>query len=315
MQLTKGLTPQSQAFFYLQQGLLDLDRGHYDEALKHYKEADRVFSGWWLIDEHIAEIYRLKGQIDVALEIYERVVAETGNPEYMDALALIALDKGNKNLAKIWSDRARASYQEQLAKFPEATYGHAIQHYLTFGSSEEALALAKKNYDLRPNGEAQTYLIDAYIKAGQLKCAEMVLNDVLESPWHTAYLDEVAAKVYYARGMVKSLVGEVIIRESDANLVDRSVFDSSAWVDKGLIDEGVRLEMADSLIERSLLDGKMREEVIMLLGSPTKTGYFKEWDFVYWLGPERGFISIDSEWLVIRFGPDDKVTEYQLVRD
>ena len=106
LQLTKGFEPQVQAFFYLQQGLLDLDKGLYDEALKHYKEANQIFSDWWLIDEHIAEIYKLKGQTDKALEIYERVVAETQNPEYMDALALIALDKGNEQLAKTWSNRS-----------------------------------------------------------------------------------------------------------------------------------------------------------------------------------------------------------------
>ena len=200
VQLAKGFGPQVQAFFYLQQGLLDLDRSQYNEALKHYEEADQVFSGWWLIEEHIAEVYRLKGQTDEAFEIYERVVMETGNPEYMDMLASIALDEGNKELAKVWSDRARARYKEQLAKFPEATYGHALQHYLSFGSAEEALALAKKNYQLRSNGEAQTYLIEAYLKAGQLQDAERVLNDVLKSPWRSAYLKEVATKVYNARG-------------------------------------------------------------------------------------------------------------------
>ena len=33
------------------------------------------------------------------------------------------------------------------------------------------------------------------------------------------------------------------------------------------------------------------------------------------LGPERGFISIDSEWLVVRFGQGGRVTEYEIARD
>ena len=48
---------------------------------------------------------------------------------------------------------------------------------------------------------------------------------------------------------------------------------------------------------------------------PDKTEYFKEWDLVYWLGPERGFISIDSEWLVFRFDGQKKVTDYKIMRD
>jgi hypothetical protein len=31
--------------------------------------------------------------------------------------------------------------------------------------------------------------------------------------------------------------------------------------------------------------------------------------------PERGFISIDSEWLVVRFDTAGKVSEYRIVRD
>ena len=35
---------------------------------------------------------------------------------------------------------------------------------------------------------------------------------------------------------------------------------------------------------------------------------------VYYLGDERGFISIDSEWLIIHF-VDDVVNEYDIVID
>jgi hypothetical protein len=41
---------------------------------------------------------------------------------------------------------------------------------------------------------------------------------------------------------------------------------------------------------------------VALLGEPPKTEYFKEFDLVYYLGPERGFMGIDSEWLVLKLG-------------
>lgn len=50
-------------------------------------------------------------------------------------------------------------------------------------------------------------------------------------------------------------------------------------------------------------------------GSRPGSGYYREWDLVYWLGPERGFYSIDSEWLVVRLGPEGRVSDCQLVRD
>jgi hypothetical protein len=47
---------------------------------------------------------------------------------------------------------------------------------------------------------------------------------------------------------------------------------------------------------------------------PPPSEYFREYDYVYWLGPERGFVSIDSEWLVVRCG-GDVVVSAQVVTD
>ncbi len=52
-----------------------------------------------------------------------------------------------------------------------------------------------------------------------------------------------------------------------------------------------------------------------MLGEPPSTGYFSDWDLVYRLGMERGFISIDSEWLVTRLGPDGRVVQARIVTD
>lgn len=92
-------------------------------------------------------------------------------------------------------------------------------------------------------------------------------------------------------------------------------FDRTAWQDLSRIDSGVRLGMADRLIARSTLIGDSRDEVIELLGQDPPTGYFQEWDLVYRLGPERGLFPMDSEWLVLRFGPNGRVSECENVRD
>ena len=46
-----------------------------------------------------------------------------------------------------------------------------------------------------------------------------------------------------------------------------------------------------------------------------QTNKWKEWDLVYWLGPERGPFGVDSEWLVIKFDSSGRVQDYQIVRD
>jgi hypothetical protein len=61
--------------------------------------------------------------------------------------------------------------------------------------------------------------------------------------------------------------------------------------------------------------GKTRAEVEALLGPDSKSDYFREYDLVYWLGAERGYFGIDSEWLVIKFASDGQVADVRLVTD
>lgn len=97
-------------------------------------------------------------------------------------------------------------------------------------------------------------------------------------------------------------------------LPDRE-FDPVVWRDEIQIQKGVRLSMADQLIKQGTLRGMTRAKVVSLLGEPPATGYFKDWDLVYWLGYERAFISIDSEWLVVRLDANGRVADYRIVRD
>jgi hypothetical protein len=91
-------------------------------------------------------------------------------------------------------------------------------------------------------------------------------------------------------------------------------FDAVAWRNDAENGSGVRQSMADGLVASRSLIGRTREEVVEMLGEPPETGYFKRYDLVYWLGHERGFISIDSEWLVIRI-VNGRVVEADIVTD
>jgi hypothetical protein len=76
-----------------------------------------------------------------------------------------------------------------------------------------------------------------------------------------------------------------------------------------------RHRIADWLVLTNRLIGHRREDVVTLLGEPPQTEYFREWDMVYLLGAERGFISIDSEWLVLRLNDRRVVLEARIVGD
>jgi hypothetical protein len=98
----------------------------------------------------------------------------------------------------------------------------------------------------------------------------------------------------------------------------RLPFDSVGWKARSA-DAGssrpTRLRMVDDLLGQRRLDGLAREQVVDLLGSTDETDKWREWDLVYYLGPERSFMSVDSEWLVIRLDAGRKVATYHVVRD
>jgi hypothetical protein len=93
-------------------------------------------------------------------------------------------------------------------------------------------------------------------------------------------------------------------------------FDAVAWRGVQRTDDETRLQMVDALLRSGRLNGLTRPQVVALLGPPDSGDYFRDRDnLVYWLGPERGIMRIDSEWLVIRVGPDGRVSRYELARD
>jgi hypothetical protein len=94
-------------------------------------------------------------------------------------------------------------------------------------------------------------------------------------------------------------------------------FEASAWRDsaQAYSDAAVRGCMVDDLLARRELLGRSRAEVVALLGEPRRTDYFREYDLVYWLGPERGLMSVDSEWLVLRLDRSGRVIVRRLVTD
>jgi hypothetical protein len=91
-------------------------------------------------------------------------------------------------------------------------------------------------------------------------------------------------------------------------------FNSVGWQTASRTN-AVRIRMVDDLLLRHRFRGMTRQQVTGIVGEPDKTEYFSDWDMVYWLGGERGFISIDSEWLVFRLDGQQKVTDHRIVRD
>jgi hypothetical protein len=97
----------------------------------------------------------------------------------------------------------------------------------------------------------------------------------------------------------------------------RTTFAVTKWR-AGADDDGrvtARGCMIDDYLRRHPPVGRSREEIVRELGVPRETGYFRDYDLVYWLGPERGLMALDSEWLVVRFDSSGRAVEGKLVTD
>ena len=97
-----------------------------------------------------------------------------------------------------------------------------------------------------------------------------------------------------------------------------TAFNSQAWKSKSADlnpQWPTRIRMIDDFLANNDLRRMDRADVVGLLGEPDKTEYFREWDMVYWLGPERSWMSIDSEWLVIDLDRQGHVSKFSIVRD
>ena len=92
-------------------------------------------------------------------------------------------------------------------------------------------------------------------------------------------------------------------------------FDRTIWLQGESGADYPRLRMADGLLRSEVLLGKSEAEIESMLGPPTTTDKFRDSGLVYWLGPIRGFIRIDSEWLTLNFDQAGKVHDAQIVTD
>lgn len=73
--------------------------------------------------------------------------------------------------------------------------------------------------------------------------------------------------------------------------------------EKGERNPEERTRIVDDLLSNHELVGMTEAEIISLLGADNNDyGYFNKTErYVYYLGPERGLFSIDSEWLILDF--------------
>ena len=101
---------------------------------------------------------------------------------------------------------------------------------------------------------------------------------------------------------------------------DQLKLDSSLWIrpeSSSFVEEDItpRQKMLGDAV--AALPGKTKSEIESLLGPSLETPYFADTgrDMIYILGPERGYLAIDSDWLLIWLDDSGRFARYKIATD
>jgi tetratricopeptide (TPR) repeat protein len=140
------------AWVELQRGLVHLRRGRHDQAMAHYQQARRAYSGDWVVDEHVAELLGAQGKFDEAAALYEQVIARAPRPELQHALGDLYARMGRQDRAVAWYAEALRAYLDSAARGEVHYYQHLAMFYADVREDgAEAVRWARRDVALRPN--------------------------------------------------------------------------------------------------------------------------------------------------------------------
>ncbi len=100
------------------------------------------------------------------------------------------------------------------------------------------------------------------------------------------------------------------------NWLHHQKFNESVWKNQRIASSDLmwppRLCMVDDLLASGRLTGMTKNQVVELIGPAERTEIFRLW---YVLGPECGFMRIDSETLVVEFNVSEIVSRSYIYTD
>lgn len=137
----------------------------------------------------------LTGDRAAARALYGRVVERTGAPEFLDALAALEEEAGDRASAARRRGEARALYEKRLAQAPEAAAGHALDHFLGDAADAPRALRARPRQSRGPalRRGFRSALAKAWLHAGEPAKAKALLEGEIAKGWDTPELHWVLA--------------------------------------------------------------------------------------------------------------------------
>ena len=197
----KDVAPIPIAWLNVQRGLMAMHSGDFKSAQLFFKTAYSRCPQYPMAAEHLAEIEGRLGHFERSVELYQSVIRQTQNPEFMAALAEIYLEHKRQADAQALIEHARKRFDALERRYPNAMSGHAADFFLGLGEApSRGLKLLLRNYKLRPNARAAQMLADALISAQRLQEASPLVKQSLESPIEFAEKHWTAARLALVLG-------------------------------------------------------------------------------------------------------------------
>ncbi|HET9379149.1 MAG TPA: hypothetical protein VFO40_29520, partial [Chthoniobacterales bacterium] len=192
---------RSYAWVELQRGLLDFGHGRYADTWAHYRRANQAYSGYWLVDEHIAELLGAEGKFGEAVSLYEKVVARVPKPELKQAIGEIYTLMGSPSEAEPWYEEALVGYLQSAERGQVHYYHHLADFYShVSGRADQAVHWARKDLELRPNFATEAALAWTLYRDAQISNALDLINQALSSGVKDA-------QIFYKAGMINLAAG------------------------------------------------------------------------------------------------------------
>ena len=178
---------RSYAWVETHRGLLHQRHGRLDEAEGHYERAQAAYSGYWLVEKHVAGLRAAQGRLDEAIVIAEDVAARVARPELAQAAGDLLRRAGRPDAARAWHMRALAGYLESASLGEVQYHHHLAEHYADVeGDGAAAVLWAERDRELRPHYATDAALAWALHRAGRhdeaLEAAHRTLASGVQDP-------------------------------------------------------------------------------------------------------------------------------------
>ena len=158
----RGVSPFPLAILDFQFGLMWMSNDRLDDARMWFDAARSRVPTYAQAQGHLAEVEAELGEVATAVARLFPLAMSSDDPDYAAQLARILRDAGRADESRHWCEHAAARYDELVVRHPEAFADHAAEFWLTVGGdSDEALRLARLNFEVRKTPRAHELLARA----------------------------------------------------------------------------------------------------------------------------------------------------------